>query len=141
MIAKIHETMIGRKEKPIKGPKDLSHLVDMADSAAKQLRPYLIKKRDYAKEFPSKHWIKDELDTWTAYLKAQQDVVAQFTETYNRLAEDFEVIRREQKATEKRANEYWLLASKGAVTMAKLSLETIEIISRLKNEIAELKSQ
>ncbi|MCI4650604.1 hypothetical protein [Phaeodactylibacter sp.] len=125
----------------IKGPADISYLVEMADNAAQELRPYLIKKRDFAKQYPSKRWIADELEAWITYLKAQQEVIAQFTETYNRLSEDFQVMKSQLKAAEKRADHNWLMASKGAVALAKINRDMIAHTSELQSQISELENQ
>ena len=140
-MTKIAENKTVSNNRVIKGPADISYLVEMADNAAERLRPFLLKKRDFAKRYPSKRWIADELETWITYLKAQQEVIAQFTETYNRLSEDFQAIKYQLKAAEKRADHNWLMASKGAVALAKFNRDMIAHTSELQNQISELENQ
>jgi len=140
-MTKIAENRRVSNNRAIKGPTDISYLAEMADNAAERLRPFLLKKRDFAKQYPSKRWIADELETWITYLKAQQEVVAQFTEVYNRLSEDFQAMKSQLKAAEKRADHNWLMASKGAVALAKFNRDMIAHTSELQSQISELENQ
>lgn len=129
------------KAPKIKGPIDISDLINRADNAAIKLRPFFIRKRDFAKKNPSKDWIKEELQSWVEYLEAQQKVMSEFTESYNRLADDFLSLKIQLKEAEKKADRNWLIASKGAVALAKFNRDMLAQTSELYRQISELKKQ
>lgn len=141
MATKIAKNEAIIKAPKVKGPKDISDLVKRADNAAIKLRPFFIKKRDFAKKNPSKDWIKEELESWVEYLEAQQKVVSEFTELYNRLADDFLTLKLQLKEAEKKADRNWLLASQGAVALAKFNRDMLAQTSELYSQISELKKR